>query len=74
MGGAEQRRDARGGVGAHQPVGAAVFDAQLLQSVEVAQQLFPFRGDLRLAHQVLDMLLHGERQKRAEHMAADGGV
>src|SRR5208283_4806718 len=52
--------------------GVAMLDADLLQTVEIAQQLLPFRRDLRLAHEVLEMLLHGERQEGAEHMTADG--
>ena len=74
MSGAKQRGDVRRGVGAHQPIGAAMLDADLLQAVEISQQLLPLGRDLRLVHEILEMLLHGERQEGAEHMAPNGGV
>jgi hypothetical protein len=36
--------------------------------------VLPLRSDLGLAHEVLEMLLHGQRQEGTEHMAADTGV
>ena len=74
MGGAEERRDGLRSVGAHQRVGAAMADAHLGETVEVAQQVFPFRNEAGLTQEVVEMLLHGERQERAEDMAADGRV
>ena len=62
------------GVGAHEPVGGSVVDAHLLQAVEIAHQLLPFRREAGLAGEVVEMLLHRQRQEGAEDMAADGGV
>src|SRR5580693_7006881 len=62
------------GVGAHEPVGGSVVDAHLLQAVEIAQQLLPFRREAGLAGEVVEMLLHRQRQEGAEDVAADGGV
>ena len=61
-------------VGAHEPVGGSVMDAHLLQAVEIAQQLLPFRNEAGLAREVIEMLLHQERQEGAENVAADGGI
>src|ERR1700674_31635 len=58
------------GVGAHEPVGGSVADAHLLQAIEIAQQLVPFRGEAGLAGEVVEMLLHRQRQEGAENMAA----
>ena len=49
MGLAEQRSGCRRRVGAHQPIGAAILEAHLLQTIEIAQQYLPFRRDARLA-------------------------
>ena len=62
------------GVSAHEPVGGSVVDAHLLQAVEIAQQLLPFRREAGLAGEVVEMLLHRQRQEGAEDVAADGGV
>src|SRR5271165_931275 len=62
------------GVGAHEPVGGSVMDAHPLQAVEIAQQLLPFRDEAGLAGEVVEVLLHRERQEGAEDVAADGGV
>src|SRR5271170_99326 len=65
----------QGDVGAFEkPVGGSVVDAHLLQAVEIAQQLLPFRREAGLAGEVVEMLLHRQRQEGAEDMAADGGV
>jgi hypothetical protein len=60
------------GVGAHEPVGGSLVDAHLLQAVETAQQLLPFRREAGLAGEVVEILLHRERQEGAEDMPADG--
>ena len=67
-------RHVRRGVGAHEPVGGSVMDAHLLQSVEVAQQLLPFRREAGLAGEVVEKFLHRQRQEGAEDVTADGGV
>ena len=74
MGLAEQRSDCRRRVGAHQPIGAAILEAQLLQTIEIAQQYLPFRRDARLAGKVVEIFLHGEGQERTEHMTADARI
>src|SRR5271166_2722728 len=74
MGAFEKPGHVRRGVGAHEPVGGPVVDAHLLQAVEVAQQLLPFRRKAGLAGEVVEVLLHRERQEGAEDMAADCGV
>ena len=58
MSGAEQCRDIRRGVGAHQPIGAAMCESYLLQPIEIAQQLPPFWGDARLAREIVEIFLH----------------
>ena len=74
VGGLEQRGDGGRCVGAHQPVGAAMADAHFGEAVEVSQEVLPFRNEAGLAQEVIEMLLHRQRQERAEDMAADGGV
>ncbi len=74
MSGAEQHRDIRRGVGAHQPIGAAMRESHLLQPIEIAQQLLPFRRDARFAGEIVEMVLHRKRQEGTEHVTADGGV
>ena len=74
MGAFEKPGHVRRGVGAHEPVGGSVVDAHLLQSVEIAQQLLPFRREAGLADEIIEMLLHRQRQEGAEDVAADGGV
>ena len=74
VGAFEEPGHVRRGVGAHEPVGGSVVDAHLLQSVEIAQQFLPFRNEAGLAGEVVEMLLHRERQEGAEDVAADGGV
>ena len=51
----------------------------LAQSIEVAQQIFPFRQRacrrlVFLAQQIVEMLLDRQRQERAKDMAAYSGV
>ena len=70
----EQPGHVGSGVRAHEPVGAAMADAHLGEAVEVAQEVLPFRNEAALAQEIVEMLLHRERQERAEDMAADGGV
>jgi hypothetical protein len=48
MRGAEQRRDIRRDVGAHQPIDPAMRESHLLQPSEIAQQLPPFRREASL--------------------------
>ncbi len=57
-----------------QPIRAAVTDLDLLKRVEVAQQPFPFEGQAILAREIIEMLLHRQRQEGAEDMAANAGV
>ena len=45
---AEERGDGRRGVGAHQPVDAAMADAHFGEAVEVAQEVFPFEREAGL--------------------------
>ena len=65
MGGFEKAGHVRRGVGSHEPVGAAVVNAHLLQSAEIAQQLLPFRREAGLAREVVEMLLHRQRSPGA---------
>ena len=74
MGVTEQRGDVCGGVRAHQPIGPAMLETHILQPVEIAQQLLPFRRDVGFAQKVVEMLLHRKGQERTEHVATDGGV
>ena len=60
MGLAVQGGDCRARVGAHQPIGAAILEAHLLQPIEIAQQLLPFRRDARLAGKIVEIFLHDE--------------
>ena len=50
------------------------MDADLLQSIEVAQEIFPFRRRVVLAQQIVEMLLHRQRQEGTKDMATNGGV
>src|SRR5271169_3179202 len=45
----EQHGHGGSGVGAHEPVGAATADAHLGETVEVAQEVLPFRNEAALA-------------------------
>ena len=74
MGATEQGCDRRRGVGAHQPVGAAMADAHLGETVEIAQEIFPFRREAGFMQEIVEMLLHRQRQEGTKDMAADGGV
>ena len=53
------------GIGAHQPLGAAMADAHFGETIEVAREVFPFRNEAASA---------SRGRGRAEDMAADGGV
>ena len=55
MGLAEQSGDRLRRVGAHQPIGAAILEAHLLQPIEITQQLLPFRRDARLAGKIVEI-------------------
>ena len=70
----EEGAHASRSVGAHQPIGAAVADAQLLQAVESAQEVLPFQDEAGLAREIVEMLLHRKRQEGTKDMPADGGV
>ena len=63
MGVTEQGRDVWGRVRAHQPIGPAMLETHILQPVEIAQQLVPFRRNARFAQKVVEMLLHREGRK-----------
>jgi hypothetical protein len=43
--GAEEGRDGGRSVDAHQPIGAAMADAHFCETVEVAQEVLPFRNE-----------------------------
>ncbi len=74
MGSAEEACDRSGGVGAEQPVGAAMANAHLGEAVEIAQEVLPFRREAGFTREIVEMLLHRQRQEGAEDMAANGGV
>jgi len=59
MGLAERGSGCRRRVGAHQPIGAAILEAHLLQPIEIAQQFLSFRRDARLAGKIVEIFLHG---------------
>jgi hypothetical protein len=59
----EERRHRRRGVAARQPIGAATRDARLAQAVEIAQQNPPLGRDAGFAHEIVEMLLHRQRQE-----------
>ena len=71
MGVTEQGRDVWRRIRAHQPIGAAMLETHILQPVEIAQQILPFRRGARFTQEVVEMLLHREGQKGTEHMATD---
>src|SRR5271166_6436101 len=74
VGAAEKACDRRGGVGAQQPVGAAMANAYLGEAVESAQEVFPFRREAGVAGEIIEVLLHRKRQEGTKDMPADGGV
>src|ERR1700741_4434175 len=74
MGVTEQGRDIWRRIRAHQPIGATLRKAHMLQPVEVTQQVLPFRRDARFPREVVEMLLNHEGQEGTEHMPTDGGV
>src|SRR5580693_6963932 len=74
MGAAEEPCDRRGGVGAEQPVGAAMADAHLGEAVEIAQEVLPFRREAGFAREIVEMLLKRKRQEGTKDVPADGGV
>ena len=55
MGLAEQSGDCPRRVGAQHPIGAAILEARLLQPIEIAQQLLPFRRDARLVGKIVEI-------------------
>jgi hypothetical protein len=70
----EKPRQRGRGVGAHQPIGAAMAKAHLGETVEIAQEVAPLGGDAGFAHEIVELLLHRKRQERAEDVAADRRV
>jgi hypothetical protein len=44
------------------------MDAHLLQAVEIAQQPLPFRREAGLAGEVVEMLLHRQRQEDSDQL------
>ena len=65
-------RDA--GFGADLPALAVLADFAVLQPVEIAQEIGPFDALAGLVESFVKRLVQDQREKRAEHMAADGGV
>ena len=57
MGSAEEACDRSGGVGAEQPVGAAMADAHLGEAVEIAQEVLPFGDEAGFTREIVEMLL-----------------
>jgi len=51
-----------------------VLNACLLEPVQIAQQYAPFGNGAGLPGEIVEMLLHDERQEGAEYVAANGGV
>ena len=51
-----------------------MLNACLLESVKIAQKDAPFGNSASLLGEIVEMLLHDERQEGAEYVAADGGV
>ncbi len=49
-------------------------DCRLLKTVEIAQQIGSLEDDATALAQIGQLLLQHQGEKRAEHMAADGGV
>src|SRR6516165_2227034 len=49
-------------------------DAHFGETVEIAQEVLPFRDEAGLTQKIVEMLLHREREERAEDVAANGGV
>ena len=61
-------------VSAHQPIGAAMADANLGEAVELAQQVLLLRGQSGLARKIGKRRLRRQREERAEHAAVDRRV
>jgi hypothetical protein len=71
--GAEEGRDGGRSVGAHQPIGAAMADAHFCETVEVTQEVLPFRNEAGFAQEVVEMLCIASarnEQKTCPRMAA----
>src|SRR5271170_4373880 len=60
-----------GGGGAQQEALAILLELDLLQPVEIAQDVAPFSGNPLPAEAIFEFFGEQQRQKRAEHMAAD---
>ncbi len=56
LGVTEQGRDVLRCVVAHQPIGAAILDAHMLQPGEIAQQFLPFRRNAGFTREIVEML------------------
>src|SRR5271168_3191598 len=63
-----------GGGGAQQEALAILLELDLLQPVEIAQDVAPFSGNPLAAEAIFEFFGEQQRQKRAEHMAADRHV
>src|SRR5271156_5806029 len=63
-----------GGGGAQQEALAILLELDLLQPVEIAQDVAPFSGNPLPAEAIFEFFGEQQRQKRAEHMAADRHV
>jgi hypothetical protein len=56
MGVMEQGCDICCRIRAHQPIGAAMRNAGMLQPIEIAQQVLPFRRDAGFTREIIEML------------------
>src|SRR5271156_629601 len=63
-----------GGGGAQQEALAILLELDLLQPVEIAPDVAPFSGNPLAAEAIFEFFGEQQRQKRAEHMAADRHV
>ena len=71
MAATEQCGDRLWGIGAHQPIRVATSDPHLLQTIELSPKRFPLGRDVGLAQQLVHTVLHRQRKKSAENVAAD---
>ena len=70
----QERGGAPVGLGPHAPAFAGMVDAGALQPIEIAQHVAPLRLQAGPAAAGVEFLAQDEREKRTEHMAANGGI